>query len=161
MADFNITGHCGCGSLNYHLIAPPLFVHACHCLQCKRKSCSSFKLTCIIIESEIKAEGDLNEVKVSPRSTNHCCYNCAEPIYTTSSAFPGTALLQTNTLKDLRHLEIGAHIWVKRKDSWLFLPQELPLFEEGYERESVWPAGSLNRLAAILKTKSNATRDSI
>jgi hypothetical protein len=44
-------------------------------------------------------------------------------------------------------LKIGAHTWVKRKDDWLQLPEDVPQFEEGYDRKGTWPASSLDRLA--------------
>ena len=146
-----IKGNCSCGDTAYILTMPPLFVHACHCLDCKRKAGSSFALTCIVIESDIQLHGTLSTVRTSPRSTAHKCANCDATLYVTSKAFPVTALLQTNTIEDLRQLEIGAHIWVKRKDPCLELPAEVPQFDEGYERDFVWPQESLHRLATSIE----------
>ena len=50
-------------------------------------------------------------------------------------------------LDDLRCLKIGAHTWVKRRDDWLQLPEDVPQFEEGYDRKGTWPASNLDRLA--------------
>ena len=51
------------------------------------------------------------------------------------------------TLDDMRVLEINAHIWTKEKHAWLELPAHIPQFEEGYDRNKVWPQESLDRLA--------------
>ncbi len=129
----------------------PLFVHACHCLDCKRKTGSSFGLTCIVLEADIHLmSGQLVPVDLSPRSTALRCPHCSKTIYITSTSFPATALLQTGSLEDLRCLRIGAHIWIKRKDSWLQLPEDVLQFEEAYDRDETWPVSSLDRLSKHL-----------
>ena len=143
-----IHGSCKCGGLRVELRNEPLFIHTCHCLDCKRKTGSSFGLTCIVLEDDIAiTQGTLRKTKVSIRSTAHQCSRCYATIHVTSTAFPATALLQTSCLEDLRYLKIGAHTWVKRKDNWLQLPEDVPQFEEGYDRKVTWPASSLDRLA--------------
>jgi len=108
-----------------------------------------------VLEDDIVVtQGELQEESVSPNSTAFRCVGCNSRIYRTSTAFPATAWLQTSCLEDLRCAIIGAHTWVKRKDDWLQLPQDVPHFEEGYDRKDAWPRSSLDRLAKAL---GNAT----
>lgn len=145
-------GFCKCGSLHFELRNEPLFVHACHCLDCKRKTGSSFGLTCIVLESEIViTQGSLRPIEVSPESTAYHCSDCDAKIYRTSTSFRATAWLQTSCVEDLRRLKIGAHTFVKRKDDWLQLPDDVPQFQEGYERKEAWPTSSLVRLERYLE----------
>ena len=51
----------------------------------------------------------------------------------------------------MRFLEINAHIWTKEKHAWLELPAHIPQFEEGYDRNKVWPQESLERLGNELR----------
>ena len=147
-----IKGFCKCGGVHFELRNEPLFVHACHCLDCKRKTGSSFGLTCIVLENDIAiTQGSLRPVEVSSESTVYHCSQCDAKIYRTSAAFRATAWLQTSCLEDLRCLKIGAHTFVKRKDDWLQLPQDVPQFQEGYERREAWPTSSLDRLAKHLE----------
>jgi len=132
-----IQGLCECGDLKLEIKKDPLFVHACHCLDCKRKTGSSFGITCIVLAADIRILcGTLCEIKTSPRTIAHMCSSCNSEIYKVSTAFKGTALLQTRCVADLRQLKIGAHIWVKRMDHWLQLPENIPRFEEGYNRDA-------------------------
>jgi len=146
-----LRGKCRCEDLQFQLREQPLFVHACHCLHCKRKTGSSFGLTCIVLEEDIQVDQGLLQVhKESPQTTAHLCSSCSEPIYRTNVAFEATGWLQTRCLEDLRLLTIGAHIWVKRKDEWLKLPEDVPQFEEGYDnRDGVWPDSSINRVENV------------
>ncbi len=152
-----LVGQCACGDMAFELVQEPLFVHACHCLDCKRKTGSSFGITCIVLEDDIDLKGAAMEtIQSSPRTTLHRTQCCRSVIYGTSSAFEATAWLQTRFLEDLRQLHIGAHIWIKRKDPWLQLPDHLPQFDEGYEdRQGVWPQAQIDRLAEHIKGGSH------
>ena len=142
-----LQGQCSCGELEYELRGKPLFTHACHCLDCQRKSGSAFSITCIVLEREIAiTKGGLSNSSVSARSTLYHCQKCRGGVYVTSSAFPATALLLPASLIDPRALQIGAHIWVKRKQDWLLLPEDVPQFDEDYDRATTWPTESLLRL---------------
>ena len=68
-------------------------------------------------------------------------------IYTASTRFP-KLILRPGTLDDPNVATPQAHIWVRRKQSWVTLPPGIPQFKEQYDRETVWPAESLARLRA-------------
>ncbi len=147
-----VHGYCKCGDLRFELKDEPLFVHTCHCLDCKRKTGSSFGLTCIVLQGDIViTQGTLRKTKIASGKVAHQCSSCFTTIHRTSRAFPAIAWLQTGCLDDLRCLKIGAHTWVKRKDDWLQLPEDVPQFKEGYDRNGTWPASSLSRLAKNFK----------
>lgn len=140
-------GHCDCGDVEYELREVPLFCHACHCLDCQRKSGFAFSITCIVIAKDIVVtKGSIYSEEISPRSTAFSCESCKAIIYITSTAFPLTVLLQTNRVNDPGLLDLCAHIWLKRKHSWLTLPSDVAQFEKGYQRDQTWPDSSLTRL---------------
>lgn len=143
-------GRCACGAVTYDLAAPPLFVHACHCLDCKRSSGSAFLLTTIILERDFAVvRGELEIASPKPGRTERVCAACRQYLVRTSAAYAHTALLNTRTLDDSHSLTIGAHIWAKRKHPSLIIPAAEPQFDEGYDRETTWPAESLRRLQAV------------
>src|SRR5262249_24921180 len=49
-----LTGGCACGSIRYHLLDKPMFVHCCHCDDCQRLTGSAFVLNAIIETQAIK-----------------------------------------------------------------------------------------------------------
>ncbi len=141
------SGGCGCGEVRYGLRYPPLFVHACHCLDCQKASGSAFRITTIVLESDIVInQGDVSFRKISTQRTEFICKSCGDVIYRTATNHPETALLNSRTLDDIRMLEIGAHIWTVDKHAWLKLPADVPQFEKGYDRNEVWSRESLERL---------------
>ena len=142
-----IIGRCVCGELHYELEADPLFVHACHCLDCQRMAGSAFSITCFVLRDDItQKSGSLTAKNISARSTAHCCAECSSPIFISSSDFPVSVRLYVPSVTDPRNLEIGAHIWVKRKHNWLGLPENVPQFDEQYDQDQTWPHASLQRL---------------
>jgi hypothetical protein len=41
-------GGCACGEVRYRLASAPLFVHACHCLNCQRQTGGAFVINMLI-----------------------------------------------------------------------------------------------------------------
>ncbi len=149
--DHSYSGGCSCGEVRYRLRNPPLFVHACHCLDCQKASGSAFGITTIVLENDISSDHGVIVSKPSDaKRTTFICGSCGDVIYRTASNHPATALLSSRTLDDMRVLEINAHIWTKEKHAWLELPAHVPQFVKGYDRDETWPRESLERLCNAL-----------
>ena len=146
------SGGCRCGEARYGLRNPPLFVHACHCLDCQKASGSAFGITTIVLESDLTYDqGKIVAKPVASHRTTFVCESCEDVIYRTAAHHPCTALLRSQTLDDMRVLDLNAHIWTKEKHAWLELPSQVPQFEEGYDRNKAWPQESLERLGNELR----------
>lgn len=145
------TGRCECEALRYALAAPPLFTHACHCLDCQRRTGTAFAMTTIVLRSDLAiTQGELVARKVSPRTTIYSCADCRTFIYAASTAFPATITMRPGTFDEETLVTPKAHIWVRRKQAWLSLPEGVPQFQEGYDAETTWPAESLARMHAAV-----------
>jgi hypothetical protein len=143
------TGRCVCGELRYSLDDLPLFTHACHCLDCQRRTGTAFAMTTIVMRRDLRITHGVTSAKqTSPRSTTYGCATCNTTIYVASTAFPSTIVLRPGTLDDSTVATPRAHVWVRRKQAWLMLPEDVPQFEEGYDRDATWPAASLARMKA-------------
>ena len=141
-----IHGGCQCEAIRFELTARPLFTHACHCYDCRRRSGSAFGLTTFVLSEHFRiTAGDPQSHAASSRTTMYTCSNCRTHIYSSSSAFPTTLTVRGGTFDDARVVEPGAHIWVKRKHPWIILPDDIPQFDEEYQRDAVWPAAALAR----------------
>jgi hypothetical protein len=55
------------------------------------------------------------------------------------------------TLDDPRDVTPDVHIFTRSKVGWVALPQETPAFDVYYDRQALWPAESLRRVAAVLR----------
>ncbi len=58
--------------------------------------------------------------------------------------------VRAGTLDQPSSVTPDVHIYTKSKLSWVTLPETVPAFEVYYDRKSLWPAASLERLEAIL-----------
>ena len=143
-----ITGRCVCGAVRYQLRELPLFTHACHCLDCQRGSGTAFVMTTFVMRDDLVITRGQPEAQRAT-STDYACPACATLIYIDSTRFP-SVILKPGTLDDPSIAAPQAHIWVRRKQAWLSLPDNVPQFSEQYDRTTTWPASSVTRFQESL-----------
>jgi hypothetical protein len=131
-----ITGGCRCGAVRYTLALdglPPTY--ACHCLECKAWTGSAFSQQVLLPEDGIAVTGPvgLYEREGTGRriSRQRYCSVCHSRIYNTNTARPGIAVVRAGTLDEADRLDVVAHIWTKRKQPWIVLPNGVPSWPEG------------------------------
>lgn len=136
--------------MRYQLRELPLFTHACHCLDCQRRTGTAFAMTTFVMRDDLVITHGRPEVqRDSSIRTFYGCPDCQTLIYIDSTKLP-SVILKPGTLDDPSVAAPQAHIWVRRKQAWLSLTDDVPQFEEQYERTTTWPASSLARLDASL-----------
>ena len=79
------TGHCGCGAVTYEITGAPLFTQACHCTDCQRTTGSAFVVHTVIVEDDLKLQGE-TRMAVLPSGSGagcelHACAQCAAYIW--------------------------------------------------------------------------------
>lgn len=131
-----LTGGCRCGAVQYELAIdhiPP--VYCCHCLDCQKWSGSAFTEQGIIREEDLKVTGPLIEAPVTSRqggtSVQYVCDICHNRIYSKNPTRPGIAILRAGTLDNSTEIQPRMHVWVKRKQPWVVLPDNVAVFQEG------------------------------
>ena len=146
-------GGCSCGAVRYRLTSEPLFVHCCHCLNCQRQTGSAFVINVLIEADRVELlTGEPEPVPV-PRSGGKKqrifrCPSCRVAVYSTYTR--ATVLfVRAGTLDDPSSVEPDVHIYTRSKVPWLELPESVPAFRAYYDTERLWPAASLERLAAL------------
>jgi hypothetical protein len=136
-----VEGGCRCGAVRYRLAVeamPPAY--CCHCLDCQSWSGSAFTEQAIVREGSIEVSGPTVEYSFrnysGSTSRQFVCGVCHTRIYNVNTARPGIILVRAGTLDASDRIEPRAHIWVKRKQPWVVLPEGLPVFEEGAPLEA-------------------------
>jgi hypothetical protein len=130
-----LTGGCLCGAVRY-AVAPGLRMkpYACHCTDCQRRAGSSFAIQLGVMTADLKVEGELIEGEhIQPsgaRAGIFACAKCLTRIYTTNDQRPGIANLRAGTLDSSPGLVPAAHLWVKSKQPWIVLPEDIPTLDE-------------------------------
>jgi hypothetical protein len=64
---------------------------------------------------------------------------------------PEVRFVRGGTLDQPSSVEPDVHIFIRSKLSWVTLPESVPAFEVFYDRKTLWPAASLERLDAVLR----------
>ena len=131
----NLQGGCLCGAVRYAIelnCLPPVYV--CHCLDCQTWSGSAFSIQCVMPEDVLDVAGDLEiyewKTPTGHRSLQRFCVHCHARIYNTNSLRPGIAVLRAGTLARRDLVEVVGHIWTKRKQPWIAIPDSVPSWPE-------------------------------
>jgi hypothetical protein len=152
---FSAAGACTCGAVQYELTKPPLFTHACHCLDCQRESGSAFNHHIMIESTAITIRtGETQSVSV-PSASGRAhyivrCSHCKTPLWSRHGSLTSKiCYVKVGTLDDPLAFPPLAHIYVRSAHPWLKLDAAVPAFERSYSSAKLWPAESLRRYAAL------------
>ena len=111
---------------------PP--VYCCHCRDCQTWSGSAFTEQALVREQAIGATGPIEDyARTNPSgaiSTQRLCPICHTRLWNTNSARPGIAVVRAGTLDAGETLAPRLHIWVRRKQPWVAIPDGIPTFAE-------------------------------
>ena len=145
-------GGCACGEVRYRLTSEPLFVHCCHCLNCQNQTGSAFVINVLIEAERVELlAGEPEEVPV-PRDRGKQriwrCPTCRIAVYSRYTR-PSILFVRAGTLDDPASVTPDVHIFTRSKLPWVALPEDVPAFRTYYDTQKLWPAASLERLAAV------------
>jgi hypothetical protein len=131
----DIQGGCRCGVVRYRLALDTLpTTYACHCRDCQTWTGSAFSQQTFVPVAALSVTGALAVYELTTpsgrSSTQRVCGACHTRIYSTNSSRPGIVAVRAGTLDRSDELQTVAHIWVKRKQPWLTLPEHVPAWPE-------------------------------
>lgn len=147
-------GGCSCGTVRYRLASKPMFVHCCHCLNCQRQTGSAFVINLLIEADRVELlAGELQPVEV-PRDDGSVqrifrCPECQIAVYSEYGR-PQVRFVRAGTLDDPSWVVPDVHIFTRSKVPWVVIPDGASAFDVYYDRKTLWPADSLERLDAVL-----------
>jgi hypothetical protein len=138
----NILGGCRCGAVRYSLALEALpTTYACHCRDCQTWSGSAFSQQTFVPETALSISGPVSVYQLTTPSGNvskqRVCSTCHTRIYNSNSARPGIVVVRAGTLDQSDQLDVVAHIWVKRRQPWLKLPENAPTWPEAAPSEEL------------------------
>jgi hypothetical protein len=147
-------GGCACGAVRYRLTSDPLFVHCCHCLNCQRQTGSAFVINLLIETDRVELlAGEPQAVPVPRGSGKQTIWRCPTCQVALFSRYTRATVrfVRAGTLDDPSSVEPDVHIYTRSKLPWVTLPESVPAFRTYYDPEKLWPASSMERLAALRK----------
>lgn len=127
-------GGCACGKVRYVLRdTGGTQPYACHCRDCQSRTGTGFMLNLPVSLNQFEVTGELVQAVVpkpdGSNVTQFACPACLSRIHGINSARPGMAMLRAGTLDESDHLVPAVHLWTSRKQPWLQLPDNVPVFE--------------------------------
>ncbi len=149
-------GSCGCGEVQFELADKPMFVHCCHCRMCQRQSGTAFALNALIeADKVVRLQGAVETIEMpSSKPQGQRITRCAACRTALWSTYPGSGprffYVRVGALDNPDACGPDVHIFTESKQPWVRLPPDTPVFEQFYDRESVWPAASLRRRQVVL-----------
>jgi hypothetical protein len=149
-----LAGGCACGAVRYRLASAPMFVNCCHCTWCQRETGGAFVINAIIETPRVEVTtGETLAVSTATESGTpqivHRCPTCHLALWSHYGGRTHAAFVRAGTLDKPNPIEPGAHIFTRSKLPWVNLEGGAPAFEIYYDMETLWPAESLARRAAI------------
>ena len=152
-------GGCACGAVRYRLTSDPLFTHCCHCLNCQRQTGSAFVVNLLIEADRAELLSGVPHPVDVPRDDGGTqrifrCPLCQVAVYSEYTR-PEVRFVRGGTLDDPSAYMPDVHIFTRSKLPWVVLPESAPAFDVYYDTKALWPPASLERLDAIMKTRSS------
>lgn len=132
---FPIEGGCACGACRYRITAPPLSVHACHCLRCQMYTGAAYGISMPVLRKDFELlSGTLHEYSSPANSGRQVpvlfCAACGTRVMHTPQHSPHLVTLFPGTLDDPSWTRPIAHLWVSRRRDGVVIDSEAMLFDE-------------------------------
>ncbi len=129
-----ISGGCLCGAVRYAWTGDTRFnIYACHCKDCQTRTGSAFGLQLGVTEGGFSISGPVIEgAHVQPSgaiAAIFACEKCLTRLYTTNALRPGVLNIRAGTLDDSSAIVPGFHLWIKSKQPWVVIPDDVPALE--------------------------------
>src|SRR5580765_449455 len=146
-------GGCACGEVRYRLASDPMFTNCCHCLNCQQQTGSAFVINLLIEADCVELLTGEPQPIDTPRDDGSAqrifrCRTCQVAVFS-EYGDPRVLFVRGGTLDDPSSVVPDAHIYTRTRLPWITLPDSAPAFDEYYDSKSLWPAASLERLAAV------------
>jgi hypothetical protein len=140
--------------VRYRLLAPPMFVHCCHCSWCQRETGSAFAVNALIEATQVEVRSGEIVTATLPSASGkgqvfHRCARCGITLWSNyAGAGPAVHFVRTGTLDDPARAAPDIHIYTSTKRPWVILPAGVPAVAEYYRLADYWPPDSIRRFKA-------------
>lgn len=123
-------GGCQCGAVRYRVTQEPLGVRVCHCKECQRQSGGAFSLSMLVRDEAFSVlQGTVKSFTRSSDSgrsvTGSFCPECGTRIFHRAELYRGYTNVRAGTLDDTSWIKPTASIWMKSKQAWVRMQDDL------------------------------------
>jgi hypothetical protein len=128
------TAGCHCGQLQLICTGEPSKISMCHCLDCQRRTGSSFSVAVLYERPQVKIiqGASLTFERQSASGfpvTFHFCGQCGSNLYWEPARLPQLIGVAIGAFADPGFPAPNQSVWTRDKHAWLDLPEEMATFE--------------------------------
>lgn len=128
------TATCACGAVSVTARGAPTVVNACSCLDCQKRSGSSFTYTAFFPNGAIEIKGELRgyqQVREAGRwHEASFCIVCGVPVISRLEVFPALTGVAVGCFSDPDFDPPGGFYWAARRHKWLPAPTGISVVDE-------------------------------
>ena len=114
---------CRCGQLRVECTGDPVRVSICHCLNCQRRSGSSFAAQARWPEDQVAVTGAFNQWSTvgesGARATFRFCPECGSTVFYSSEGMPGLIAVAIGAFADPDFPPPSYSVYEGRKHRWV------------------------------------------
>jgi hypothetical protein len=127
-------GGCQCGAARYVVYGEPEQVVVCHCTTCQKQSGSAFAVVVVVDKDAFRLTcGEVRQFASTAESGRArkgvFCTKCGSRLYHEIEWRPGKVSIRGGTFDDTGWLRPQVHLWTKRKQPWVIIPDDVTKFE--------------------------------
>ena len=128
------TASCACGAVRVIARGAPALVNACSCLDCQKRSGSSFTYTAFFPNDTIEINGEMRtyrEVRAAGRwHETSFCVACGVPIISRLEVFPALTGIAVGCFSDPDFDPPGGFYWAARRHRWISAPSGVRVLDQ-------------------------------
>ena len=127
-----IETRCTCGKVGLCLLAKPLSMFLCTCLDCQKSTGTGHAPLALFRKDNVSVEGETSQHSVTAASgskvTRHFCPTCGTPIFGETERQPMLRLVPAGIFEQSEWFKPGSVIFHRSHNHWDLLPAHLPTF---------------------------------
>ncbi|MBZ2168033.1 MULTISPECIES: GFA family protein [Marinobacter] len=126
---------CLCGSLTIWVSGNPSFSIACNCINCQRRTGSSFGTLAYFKDDQVlEQKGEFKKFQFQSDSgrtnTTHFCPECGSTVFFKAEAFKGMTGVAAGCFPSPDIPEPTMAVWTRSKHSWVEFPEHWTSMEQ-------------------------------
>lgn len=122
------TAACACGQLQVTCDGEPKMVALCHCLDCQRRTGSTYGIAAFFARPEIETEGRAQRYERKAESgfkvVFHFCPDCGSTVYWEPEKAPDLIAVAVGAFADPAFPAPVKSVWTERRHPWVKTPDQ-------------------------------------
>lgn len=120
--------HCACGGLRVRCRGEPLAISLCHCLECQRRTGSSYGIAAFFARNRVEVAGDSKRYARpsdrGPPVEHHFCPVCGSTVFWEPARKPELVAVAVGAFGDPGFPPPTQSVYRERRHPWVRVPGE-------------------------------------